>query len=61
MIEIKNVIPDILYLFLGICDVLNNLLILEFRRMDGIEKATAKVRDITKLKHMKNIYMIHAR
>ena len=51
MIEIKNVIPDTLHLFLRIYDVIN-LLILELHRMDGIEKATAKVKDLTKLKNI---------
>ena len=60
MIEIKNVVPDILHLFLRICDVLVNLLILELRRMDGIEKAT-KVKDFKKLNVSKYeiFYVIH--
>ena len=37
-IPIDHVVPDILHLFLRISDVLINLLILELRRMDGIEK-----------------------
>ena len=37
-ISIDRVIPDILHLFLRISDVLINLLILDLRRMDGIEK-----------------------
>ena len=37
-IPIHRVIPDILHLFLRICDVLINLLILKLRTMDGIEK-----------------------
>ena len=35
--EINHIVPDI-YLFLQISDVLTNLLILELRRLDGIEK-----------------------
>ena len=50
-IQIKNVVPDILHLFLRICDVLVNLLILELRRMDGIERAT-KVKSFTILKNI---------
>ena len=37
-IPIDYVIPDILHLFLRISDTLINLLILDLRRMDGIEK-----------------------
>ena len=37
-IPIDHVIPDILHLFLRISDILINLLILDLRRMDGIEK-----------------------
>ena len=37
-ISMYCVIPDILHLFLRIADVLINLLILELRRHDGIEK-----------------------
>ena len=37
-ISIDRVIPDILHLFLRISDILINLLILDLRRMDGIEK-----------------------
>ena len=37
-IPVDRVIPDVLHLFLRICDVLINLLILELRRLDGIEK-----------------------
>ena len=40
-IPIDHVIPDILHLFLRISDILINLLILELRRLDGIEKTTA--------------------
>ena len=42
-IPIHQVIPDILHLFLRICDVLINLLILELRTMDGIEKLKKKM------------------
>ena len=41
-IPIDHVIPDILHLVLRISDILINLLILELRRMDGIEKLTNK-------------------
>ena len=37
-ILIDRVIPDILHLFLRISDVVINLLILDLRTMDGIEK-----------------------
>ena len=37
-ITIDHVIPDILHLFLRICDVLINLLILELRRLDSVHK-----------------------
>jgi len=37
-IPIDHVIPDILHMFLRISDVLINLLILELRRLDGLEK-----------------------
>ena len=33
-------VPDILYLFLRVSDVLTNLLIVELRRLDGINKNT---------------------
>ena len=51
MVEIKNIVPDTLHLFLRICDVLVNLLILELRRLDGIEKFS-KVNDLKKLKNI---------
>ena len=41
-IQITNVIPDILHLFLRKSDTLINLLIMELRRMDGIEKIKIK-------------------
>ena len=41
-IAIDHVIPDVLHLFLRICDVLINLLIMELRRMDGIDKTTLR-------------------
>ena len=37
-IPIDHIVPDILHLFLKVSDVLINLLILERRRLDGIEK-----------------------
>jgi len=52
MIKIKNVIPDILHLYLRISDLLINLLILELRRMDGIVKTTTKVTNLTALKNI---------
>ena len=51
MVEIKNIVPDTLHLFLRICDVLVNLLIFELRRLDGIEKFS-KVNDLKKLKNI---------
>ena len=39
-IPVDHYIPDILHLFLRICDVLINLLILDLRKLDGIEKST---------------------
>ena len=50
MIEIKNIVPDILHLFLRICDVLINLFIMELRRMDA--KESTKVKDSTKSKSL---------
>ena len=41
-IPVDRVIPDILHLFLRISDILINMLILELRRMDGIEKLKTK-------------------
>ena len=37
-IAVDHVVPDILHLFLRICDVMINLLILELRRLDSIHK-----------------------
>ena len=42
-IPIKCVVPDILHLFLRISDVLMNLLIVELRRLDGLDKANPKL------------------
>ena len=39
-IRISHVVPDILHLFLRVTDVLLKLLILEIRRLDGIERIT---------------------
>ena len=39
-ILIDHVVPDILYLFLRVSDVLTNLIIVELRRLDGINKNT---------------------
>ena len=44
-IPIDHVIPDVLHLFLRICDVLVNLLILELRRLDGIDKSKLQTLD----------------
>ena len=51
-IPIDHVIPDILHLFLRICDVLVNLLILELRRLDGIEKSNLQELDRSKATHV---------
>ena len=48
-IPITRVIPDILHLYLRISDVLTNLLILELRRLDGIDKINAKVTVINRI------------
>ena len=40
-IPIDHVVPDILHLFLSVSDVLTNLLIVELRRLDGINKNTS--------------------
>ena len=45
-INIDHIIPDILHLFLRITDVLFNLLILEIRRHDEIEKSTVSNVDL---------------
>ena len=44
-IPVDHVIPDILHLFLRISDVLINLLILELRRLDGIDKSKMQTLD----------------
>ena len=46
-IPITRIIPDILHLFLRISDVLTNLLLLELRRMDGIDKVNSKANNTT--------------
>lgn len=51
-IPIDHVIPDVLHLFLRICDVLINLLILELRRLDGIEKSKLQTFDRSKTRHV---------
>ena len=51
-IPIDHVIPDILHLFLRISDVLTNLLILDLRRMDGIEKIRESEFKQTKAKNL---------
>ena len=40
-IPIDHLVPDILHLFLRVSDVLTNLLIVEIRRIDGINKNTS--------------------
>ena len=51
-IPIDHVIIDSLHLFLRIADLLINLLILELRRQDGVEKATNIKLDKSKLTHL---------
>lgn len=51
-IPIDRVIPDILHLFLRISDVLINLLILELRKMDDIEKLTKNEFNQATAKHL---------
>jgi len=51
-----QVIPDILHMFLRIADILINLLILELRRQDGIEKC--KELDRSKARHV-TVYEDH--
>lgn len=48
-IEIDHVIPDTLHLFLRIADVLINLLILDLRRADGIDRMACVKLDRAKL------------
>ena len=51
-IPIDHVIPDILHLFLRICDALINLLILELRRLDGIDKCKLHTLDRSAATHV---------
>ena len=58
-IPIDHIIPDILHLFLRISDILTNLLILELRRLDGIEKQVKalnrdKATNVTQYEHFLN-------
>jgi len=46
-IQVDHIIPDVLHLFLRICDVLVNLLITDLRRIDGIDKARVLKLDCT--------------
>ena len=55
-IPMHQVIPDILHMFLRIADILINLLILELRRQDGIEKC--KELDRSKARHV-TVYEDH--
>lgn len=48
-IQVDHIIPDVLHLFLRICDVLVNLLITDLRRLDGIDKARVLKLDRTKV------------
>ena len=57
-IPINQVIPDILHLFLRISNILTNLLILELRRMDGIEKLKKNEFNQTTAKHL-NTYITY--
>ena len=57
-IPIDQVIPDILHLFLRISDILINMLILELRRMDGIEKLRSKEFKQSTVKQL-NIYITY--
>ena len=52
-IPVNHIIPDVLHLFLRICDVLINLLITELRRLDGLEKARIQKLDRTKVVNIK--------
>ena len=52
-IPVNHIIPNVLLLFLRICDVLINLLITELRRLDGLEKARVQKIDHTKVVNIK--------
>ena len=47
-IPISHVVPDVLHLFLRVTDVLLNLLILEIRRLDGIERNSSGYDELNK-------------
>ena len=47
-IPIDHVIPDVLHLYLRICNALINLLIMELRRLDGIDKCKLQTLDRSK-------------
>ena len=51
-IPIHHVIPDILHLFFRICDTLINLLILELRRLNGIDKCKLQALDQSRATHV---------
>lgn len=51
-IPIDHVVIDTLHLFLRVADLLINLLIMELRRQDGIDKATRVKLDRNKLTHL---------
>ena len=52
MIPLTRVVVDNLHMFLRVADALIDLLILELRRLDKIEKAT-KVKNLDQLKYVK--------
>ena len=51
-IPISHIVPDILHLFLRISDVLTNLLILQLRRLDGMDKVNPKSRSLVNANHL---------
>jgi len=51
-IKIDHTIPDVLHLFLRVCDVLINLLITELRRLDGLDKIKGRKLDYAKVTHI---------
>ena len=53
IIKVPNVVPDILHFFLRVCDTFVNLFIVELRRVDGIKKATTKIKDLKKFINVK--------
>lgn len=51
-ISIDHIVPDILHLFLRISDVLTNLLILQLRRLDGMDKMNSKSLSLDSADHL---------